>query len=344
MNKVKKLFSRGSKKESNRPTKRQTVEQHREIVLEQGRKFKYPIQYSKHKILINALIIGVAVIGLFILFSWWMLYHNQARGDFFYTAVRVIPIPVANVDGEPVRFGDYMRRIRASLYYLERQENVDFNSEDGLLKLNHNKRVSMDEALQVGLATKIAREYNLSVDESEIDGKIEQSLVGDNGAKISQRAYETLLWRSYGWSIDDYREIVRQSLLLSKASFVIDTGARDKISAIKKQLNEGADFAELAKTESQDEATKGNGGDVGNRNTGDFDANGLIAVAGKMNVGEVSALIQGVDAWYIIKLTEKTDQTVRYSMIKINLTEFSKRFAQLREDGKIREYIEIKTE
>jgi len=341
MKKIKELFSKKGKN-SNKPLTKQTVEEHREVVLEQGRKFKYPIQYSKHKILFNALIVSIVAIGLFILFSWYMLYQQQTLGDFFYTATRVIPIPVASVDGEPVRYGDYMRRMRASIFYLERQENRDFSTESGQIELNYTRRFNMNEAQRVAFATRIAREHGLTVSNSEIDDNIAQTLVDENGVEISQKAYETSLWRYYGWTMDDYREIVRQSLLVRKASFAIDDNARNKINVIKKKISDGANFAELAKKESQDEATKRRGGDVGKVNITDLDSDGLIATALKMRVGAVSAPIKGVNAWYVIKLTEKVDKTVRFSLIKINLTEFDRQFEQLRKDGLIREYIEIK--
>jgi len=338
--KIKKLIPGRKKKEEN-PLKRQTVEENREIVLEQGRKFKYPVQYSKHKVLINALIVGVVVIALFLVFSWWMLYRVQTLGDFFYTATRIIPIPVAMVDGEPVRYGDFMRRMRASVFYLENQENRDFNSENGLIELNYTRRFNMNEAQRVAFATRIAREQGFSISREEVDANIEQTLIAGDGVKISQRAYEASLWRYYGWTMDDYREIVRQNLLVRKASFAIDDGAKDRINALKKQLNDGADFAELAGQASQDEATKGNGGDAGTFKFTDLDTNGLISVARQMNIGDISQPIQGVDAWYIIKLTEKSETAVRFSQIKINLTELNKRLEQMRADGLIREFIEI---
>ena len=340
-NKLNKLLKRKDDKKPDNPLKKQTMEQHREVVLEQGRKLKYPIQYSKHKILINALIVGAVAIALFLTFSWWMLYQVQTLGDFFYTATRIIPIPVATVDGEPVKYGDFMRRMRASIFYLENQEKRDFNSENGLIELNYTRRFNMNEAQRVALATRIAREHDLSVSSEEIDEHIDRTLVGENGVRISLRAYETSLRRYYGWTMDDYREIVRQSLLVRKVSFMIDDSARDEINALRKRLNEGADFAELAKNESQDEATKANGGDVGVTNVNDLDSGGLIAVARGMQTGNTSAPVQGVDGWYILYLTEKTDKTVRFSLIKINLTEFDRRFEQLREDGLIREFIEI---
>ena len=37
----------------------ETVAEHREKVLAGGRKFKYPLQYQRHKLIVNTLIIGI---------------------------------------------------------------------------------------------------------------------------------------------------------------------------------------------------------------------------------------------------------------------------------------------
>ena len=340
-NKISKLLPSKKADEPVKPLVNATVEDHRERVLETGRKFKYPIQYSKHKMLINAIIVGVVVLGLFTLFSWFMLYKQQTVSDFYYTATRAIPIPVAEVDGESVRYGDYMRRLRASIYYLEKQENRVLGGEDGQRELIYTRRFNMNEAQRVAFAQKIAREHKLSVSDEEIDANVQTTLHSGSGAKISEKAYETSLWRYYGWSMSDYRQIVRDSLLMRKASFAIDKSAESRIKDIKGQLDRGADFATLARQVSEDASTKDNGGDVGAVNITDLDPDGLVAKAKSMSVGQVSSSIQGVDAWYIIILTDKNDNTVRYSLIKIGLSEFNKQFDVMRKDGKIREFIEI---
>ena len=48
-------------------TEREKVEQRREEVLARGRKFKYPLQYAKHRLMINTIII--ATLGIAALFG-----------------------------------------------------------------------------------------------------------------------------------------------------------------------------------------------------------------------------------------------------------------------------------
>jgi len=326
------------------PITEANIGEHREATIETAKKYKYPFQQAKHKILLVAAGVLILVLAAFSAFSWWMLYVVQDTSDFFYTATKFIPIPVASVDGEPVRYGDYMRRVRASVHYLENQDNRDLSTEDGLRELNHTRRVSMDEAQKATYARKIAREQGLSVSEEEINANIASTLnAGENGA-ISERAFENSIWRYYGWSMSDYRLVVRERLLLRKAMFKVDLVARDKANSVKTQLDAGGDFVALVEAYSDDETTRVNSGDAGVVGINNVDSDGLIAVAKGLAPGQVSGVIEGVDAFYIIKLTEKNDKSVRYSLIKISLTEFNTQFTALREQGKIQEFITIETD
>jgi hypothetical protein len=333
------------KKRLEKPVKRQitsaNIEEHREKTLESGRKFKYPLHTPLHKILINAAIIFVIGAVGFVTFGWWRLYIAQDTSDFFYTAVRIVPVPVAEVDGELVHYGDYMRRLRASIYYLENQDSRDLTTEDGQRELEFTRRHNMDEAQKAAYAYKLAKEKRIEISEAEVDANIQATLDGTNGSSISAKAFESSLRRYFGWSMDDYRNIVRDRLMLRKVSFAVDVAARTKIDNIKQRLNVGEDFAALAGEFSEDVATKQDGGNVGSLSINNVDPDGLIAVAQTLTIGRVSDVIEGIDAFYIIKLNEKTDTAIKYSIIKISLSEFEKRFEQIRADGKIVEFITI---
>jgi hypothetical protein len=320
------------------------IEDHREKTLESAKKFKYPMQQARHIILITASVVAVVAAAGFVVASWWQLYTAQTTSNFYYTATKIIPLAVADVDGEPVNYGGYLRRVRASIHYLEDQENRNFATEDGERELAHVKRVNLDEAEQSALAAKIVRQHNLTITDAEIQANIEATLNSQDGGVISERAFENSLWRYYGWSLDDYRQIVRERLMVREASFAVDARAKARVNDIKNRLNAGGDFAEIARSESDDEATKASGGDVGIISVNNVDDNGLIETAKRLEVGQVSAVIEGIDAYYIIKLVGRNDSGIQYSLIKVGLTEFDEQFAELREQGKIKEYIEINEE
>ncbi|MDR1196729.1 MAG: SurA N-terminal domain-containing protein [Candidatus Nomurabacteria bacterium] len=331
----------GKKELPKGPITESNIGEQREKTLESAKKFKYPLQQAKHRVLITAAIVFVVAAVAFVSVSWWMLYTKQDISDFYYAATRILPVPVAEVDGQPVSYGDYMRRLRADVNYLEKQENRDFSTEDGQRELEHIRRVDMDETEKAAYAAKIAKEKSISVSDEEVQTSIDKILSGQGGA-ISERAFENSIWRYYGWSMGDYRSVTQERLLLRKVSFAVDDAARKKASEVKNQLDFGGDFGKLAKKYSDDEDTKAKGGDAGTVNVSDDDSDGLIAAAKKLKKGQVSDLIEGIDAFYIIKLTGKSDTTVKYSLIKISLGEFDRKFEALREQGKIHEYIEIK--
>lgn len=344
VDKVKELGKKVLKHEEERPKGPITsmnIEKHREATIETAKKYKYPFQQARQKILIWASVAFVAVLIAFSFFSWWMLYVKQDTGDFYYTATRMIPIPVAKVDGESVPYGDYMRRVRASIYYLENQENRDLSTEDGLRELNYTRRVNLDETEKVVFARKIMREYGISISEDDINNNIAKTLNTGTEEAISEKAFENSIWRYYGWDMSDYRRIVRERLTLREAMFAIDSAALGKANDAKAKLNQGIDFGEVVASFSDDEMSKPNGGDMGTISVNDVDSNGLISEAKSLPVGGVSGVIKGIDAYYIIKLVDKTDKTVHFQQIKISLQEFDKQFLGLVEDGKVSEYISI---
>lgn len=331
-------------KEDKKPSGRitnDTIAEHREKILAGGRKFKYPLQYSKHKILVNTMIVAlVGIIG----FSVWlfvMLYRNQSTGDFFYNVTKVLPLPVADVDGEGVPYSDYLRRVRSAIFYKRYQEKIDLVASTEQDEFNYVKRDELDKAEKSAYARKIARANSVTVSDKEVDGELKNSLRSDNGDIMSQDDYETnVLKRYFGWTIEDYKVELRNRILEKKTAFAIDKSAKDKIESIKKQLDNGGNFAEIAKSSSDDENTKSSGGGVV-ASSGDSDPNGLIAAARQLEPGTNSAIISGVDAYYIVRLDSKTDDVTKFSLIKVKLTQFNSDFDKLKEQNKIREYVDI---
>ncbi len=100
---MKKVFMRKKKQAKSRRVTTDNLEEHREEVLANGRKFKYPFQYAKHKLVINTIIIGVVALALLVGFGWMQLYKLQNMGDIMYRFTKAIPLSVAKVDGHNVR-------------------------------------------------------------------------------------------------------------------------------------------------------------------------------------------------------------------------------------------------
>lgn len=318
----------------------ETVAEHREQIIAGGRRFKYPVQYSRHKLVINSLLIGLGAIVLASVLFWWQLYQVQDSSKFMYRLTQIIPVPIANVDGENVPYSDYLKRFRSSIHYLEGQLNLNPTTKDGRNEVEYRKRRELDNAIRDAFATKLARENKVTVSDKEVDTFISSDL---QSKKVTARTYEkTVLNAFYDWSMADYRDVVRAELLKRKVSFAIDTTAKQKADRIMAALRApGADFATIAKAESDDVVTKENGGDTGDIPLKSLDSNGVIAAVNKLTPGQVTELIYGTDGYYVAKLTSKSAQSIRYQVIKVSVDEFEKRLEAVKNAKKIKEYIKV---
>jgi hypothetical protein len=341
---MKKLTAKFRKKQptDEKPSRitNETVAEHREQILAGGRKFKYPVQYAKHKLVLNSVLIGLGAVILLVVLGWYLLYVSQTNSKFIYRLTQLVPVPVASVDGENVRYSEYLKKYRSDIFSLVQQEQINLKSADGKRQAEYYKRRELDSAIKEAYVAKLAREQKITVSRTEIDNFITRTV---NSKSISLEAYEkTVLQNFYDWSLDEYRGIVRARLLSQKVGFAIDDAAKARAEKVATQAKaQGADFAKLATENSDDLATKQNGGDVGSLPLDNQDANNLIPVSQKLAVNQVSDPVQGSDGYYIIKLIEKNDTSVRYAQIKIGLTELDKRFEAVKNAGKVKEYIKV---
>ncbi|EEM72983.1 MULTISPECIES: peptidylprolyl isomerase PrsA [Bacillus cereus group] len=90
-----------------------------------------------------------------------------------------------------------------------------------------------------------------------------------------------------------------------KASHIL-VSDENEAKEIKKKLDAGASFEELAKQESQDLLSKEKGGDLGYFNSGRM-APEFETAAYKLNVGQISNPVKSPNGYHIIKLTDKKE-------------------------------------
>lgn len=317
----------------------ETVAEHREQILAGGRKFKYPVQYAKHRLVFNSVAIIVVALALLTLLTYYLLYFAQVNTKFMYRLTQLVPVPVASVDGQNVQYSEYLRKYRSDIFSLVQQEQINLKSADGKRQSEYYKRRELDNVTKEAYAAKLGEQRKIKVTRQEVDNFITRTV---NSKSISLEAYEkTVLRNFYDWSLDDYRGIVKARLLTQKVSFAIDDVAKKRADDLAKQASGGADFAALASASSDDEPTKINGGDAGTLPLDNQDPSGLIAAAKKLAPGQVSQPLQGNDGYYIIKLIDKNDASVHFAQIKVDLTEFDKRFETVKKDKKIKEYIKV---
>lgn len=320
-----------------------TVAEHRERILSGGKRYKYPLQYTRHKLVINAVIIAVVALLTLGLLGWWQLYLAHNSSAFFFRITQIAPLPIGKVDGEYARYSDYLLNYRSTEHYLSNYDEIRLDSEDGKLQLQYKKREALDIALQDAFARKIADERDLSVGQDQVDTVLASLRNAANG-QLSEETSEASSQRVLGLDRTDLETLVRNSLLRSEAAFAIDDEATTRAEAVEKQIAEEDDDLEAAATamnkQTKDSVEYGISGLVSTS----LSVGGIRAAdVAKLERGDVSTVMRSVtsDGYYFVKLLEKNDTQVSFSYIRIPLTEFASQFAQLREDDKIDEYITI---
>lgn len=318
----------------------ETVAAHRERVLAGGRKFKYPLQYTKRRVLVISTIIVVLSTISFVLFCWWQLYNVQNTSKFFYSLTQLAPVPVAKVDGEWVKYSDYLRELRSSIHYLTTKEAINFNSEDGKRQLEYQKRLALNRATEATLVAKLGKEKNIQITQQEVDNFVRQQITS-NRLGVNEDVYRQVIRDYYDWSLEEYKDSVRKQLLRKKVMAQLDTENRAKITGMLEKVQGGADFAAVAKDQSEDVNTKAQGGDVGVVDKADDDPSGLIAAALKLEPNQTSGVIEGVDGFYIVKLLEKRDHDLRFAKLFVSYKILAKKMIELRDTGRIEEFIQV---
>ncbi len=320
----------------------ETVAEHRERILAGGRRFKYPMQYARHRLVFNTIIITVAALLLIVLIGWWQLYIVQNTGTFFYRVTRVLPLPVASVENEQVRYGDYLMYYNSSAHYLQRSEQLNTQTEDGKRQLDFIKRRSMDNVVADTYAAKWAHDLNISVTKEEVDKVVDDDRNTVNG-RISQETYDASALNVLGWSPDEYRQNIKSKLLRQKVAYAIDDAAtkkQEQAASLVAQPN--ADFDKISAELGDDGNAKVQSGISGLVPHTNHDG-GLSSTAVKLDKGQVSSVIKTTtgDGYYFVKVLEKSDTQINYAFIKIPLTKFSEQLEAVKKNNKVSEYIKI---
>lgn len=343
---MKKLIKKIRKKDKEPlPTRitSETIEQHREHILAGGRKFKYPIQYARHKLVFNAILISIAAVIIALVVGWWQLYPAQNTSQFMYHVTKVIPVPIAYIDGQPVLYSDYLMEYLSSIHYLEGKEQLNIKTDDGKRQVEYVKQKSMEYVLDNAYAAKLASTYDVSVSASELDAYLKnfrQSSVGE----ISEQSNNAVILDYYGWTPEECRYMVGKVLLRQKVAYAMDKNAQKTADIVKSALTKNPDsvFKELSASISKSSGTKtvfGLSGWVPKTNQD----GGLATEASKLKKSEISSVTKSTtgEGFYVIRLIDSNNSQVNYEYINVPLTAFTNSLKSIEKNGKVTKFISI---
>jgi hypothetical protein len=304
------------------------VAEHRENVLSSARKYKYPLQHSKHRIVIvsTALIIA-AVIGFFV-YTGLALYRFQSSSSFVYRVTQVLPFPVAKAGKQFVAYENYLFELRRYQHYYQTQQRVDFDDKSGKDQLAAYKPKAMQEVLQAAYVKQLAAQHYVSVNNNELNAAL-SALQAQNQSSNQELADVTS--KFFGWSLGDLKREIKQELLAQKVAATLDTAAQAKAAAVLTKAKDGANFATLAAQYSTDNATKGNGGQYADTAITAASTDvppAVVQALSKLKVGQTSDVIQAGATLEIVKLIANNDGKYTAAHISFTITPINTYVAQ----------------
>jgi hypothetical protein len=319
-----------------------TIIEHRRKVIAEGRRFKYPFQYSKHKLVFNTIIISFAALIVFSVFVWQQLYIAQNSSDFFYSIARIFPLPVAKIDGENVLFSDYLMKYRSAVFYLENKEQVDLSSADGKKQVAYVEQQSYKDALADAYVKKVANKSHITVSDQEVNDFIKNQNKENN---VQQSTYEAVIKDYYNWSPSEYKQIVKEKMLRQRVSYLIDGTAKKQNDLLSSYIvKNGSDKTLKNIVEDFNKAHNYNlsyaESGIVLKSNHDY---GLTSEASLLNKNEIlkSFKTTSGDGYYFIQLLDKNSTNVNYGYVKISLTQLSKDIDGVEKSGKVVNYIKL---
>ncbi len=298
----------------------ETIEETRKEVLKGARKFIYPIQHSKHRVVIRSGLIGLAVMIVFFSFTAISLYKLKSTSTFIYRVTQVVPFPAAKAGGSFVSYEDYLFEIRQYIHYFETQEKVDFSSGAGKQQLEAQRKIALDKVIDQSYIRQIAKRKNITVSSAEVDAEIEL-LQSQNRLGGNPGALQDIISDYYGWTINDFRRSLTDRVLFTKVLASLDSDTTQRADKVLAELLAGGDFAALASKYSDDTSTKDKGGEIDflidkvDRNVPAQMTSALYA----LKAGETSGVVNVGYGLEIVKNLEVKDGKIRAAYILFNL-------------------------
>ena len=327
------------KKKGEKKTEKDRVEERREEVLATGRKFKYPLQWTRHRIVVSTILIAIVISAIMLISGWLALYRFGMTDDLPFRITQILPVPVATVESENVLFSDYLLLYRSSFISIERQSSNQFedSSVDNLRA--EYKRAALTEAEKYTYAINLAKGLNLTVSDSEIDDEFNRHL-GIGGINRSEESFLKIINDNFGLTKSEYYRMLYLNILKAKVAIAIDNQAKNVTTTVESILSKNNNNYSAAVDELGDDIIyEETGGLVDSKNID----GGRATEAMKLEPGKSSGKFVSLngDGYYFVKLISKTDTEVNFISIKIPFTEFDQRFDTAKKEDKIHEFIEI---
>lgn len=320
----------------------ETVAEHREEVLSGARKYIYPLQHSKRKIVWLSLSIFALTLVFFVVYSILNLYRFQSTSTFTYRITQIIPFPIARAEGRFVSYESYLFELRRNINYYEKQQKVNFATEEGKQQLGEIKKQALDQVINDAYVKQLADKNNITVSSAELEQEMDVITKQDRLGSDS-KVLEDVLRDFWGWSINDFRRAYKQQILSRKVVEKLDTEASGRAEKALSDLKSGRDFAEVVNEYSDDEETKASGGDYGQDITPsmkEFPAKVTDTIFSQQ-AGEFSGIINADYSLEIVKTLSLENGKARAAHVQIKFKDVSSFVDDLKSKSPPSKYVSI---
>lgn len=302
----------------------ETVADHREDVLRSARKYIYPLQHSKHRVVKTSVALLISVIIIFFAYCGLALYRFQSTSGFMYDVTRVIPFPIAKAGDAWVSYESYLFELRRNMHYYQTQQQANFATKDGKEQLTRLKHQAMNQVVEDAYVKQLAAKEDVSVPAQAVDNEV-RLVRNENRLGNSDRVFKEVLNEFWGWDEGDFKRELKQQLLQQAVVAKLDTATAARAQAALQQIQSGADFATVATAVSDDTATKATGGvfpapiTVNDRNISPT----LTAAIFNLKSGQTSGVINSGYTLEIVKIIDASSSSRHVAHIQFTLQDIT---------------------
>lgn len=259
-----------------------------------------PLAVLKKFRLFVGLVLGVVVLFFFSVLTA-AVYLLPVTDTFVRSVASVVPYPIAVVNMSPVTFRQFYKEWTAmQTYYQSDPELAAQKPSDDDLAAS-----LVDSLTSRVIIQQLASQYGLKLDAAKVDETYQAALQ----QSASEEVFLTEIKKTFGWDKQEVVDKLIAPMVLAsqveeavQADVSLQTEALTKVDGALARLKNGEDFAAVA-SDSSDDSSANNGGDVGNLTTDRLpeewlafiSVNGLNTPSDVIDLGSVYSIVMATD-------------------------------------------------
>ncbi len=323
----------------------ETIGEHREQVLSGARKYIYPLQHSKHRIIVITSTIIIFTILAFLIYCTAALYRLYQYNTFLYRVTQVVPFPIARTGGTYINYENYLFELRHYIHYYENHQQNLFG---GQAQIDQFRKQALNDVVNNAYVKILADKNKVKVSEKDVDGRI-AAVRNQNRLGSNDKVFADVLRDYWGWSIADFKRSLKEQMLSNAVAAKLDTTAQARAEEALAHIRSGEDFGDVTKR-SSDASDKGSGGDYGfgiTRNNPNIPPE-VIDKLFKLQPGQTSDIILASrtdvsrpNTLEILKVNGNDGSTVTAQHMSFNIKDVSSYIDELKKKQPVKTYVHL---